>query len=80
MTKKKSKSNKEKRRQAQLTGFKKTDLPFDTGFEKPHGKGRSHKPSTRGKVHRDKADPHKDPIRHLTKDVIGKRLKKLKFW
>ncbi len=79
--KKKSESSTERRSQAQKSGFHETTLPGDRGYVKPtKDGGRLHKYGKSSPIHKDKADPTRNPIKHISKDVIGKRLKKLKFW
>ena len=73
----KSKKSSERSR-AQRSGFKKSDLPFDNGYVKQFKDGRrAHKLSKSGSYHIDQHDPSRDPIRHLSHDVIGKRVKRL---
>lgn len=77
--KKKRKTSTEKRSRAQRSGFHKTKIPGDRGYVKPtKGGGRLHKYGKSSRIHKDKADPARKPIDHIVKDVIGKRLKKLK--
>ena len=76
---KKSKTTKKSRSSAQKSGFKKTKIPLDSGYVKPtKDGGRLHKRGPSSKIHKDKVDPARDPIGHIQKDVIGKRLKKKK--
>lgn len=74
----KGKESKNRRSKAQKTGFKETNLPLDNGYEKPLPSGRrKHKRSKSGPYHIDKHDPHKNPIRHFTDDIVRPQAKKI---
>lgn len=61
-----------KKRSGFYRGYKRTKVLGDRGYVKPRKDGaRYHKYSPNGKVHIDRHDPAKRPVRHVLKDYLG---------
>ena len=66
-------------------GFKKTNIPGDSGYVKHLSDGsRLHKRSKNGPVHKDKYDPVNYPVQHVVVDFLlrdkTKKKKRKKKW